>query len=191
MRTYENSLPEGYHQIKIISPSTDRKDSIVKMFCIFTPSLLLLVLGFLFVNVSAVQYLTLLMLIPLLPLYIILHELIHGIVYLILTGHGFKLGRSKDGFYCILPQLYIYVKTQLLGAAAPFVVFTITLLSGCVIAIVNQSCLFMILSFLLAFHFFACRGDIYLIKELLKLKGAGKLLVIEDENGDNAVFGLN
>ena len=125
--------------------------------------------------------------IPLIPVYVILHELIHDIVYLILTGQRFKIGRNNDGFFCILPQLYIYLKTQLLCAAAPFFVFTIALLWGRVIAIKNQSCLFMILSFLLAFHFFTCRSDIYLMKELLKIKDTRKLLISEDKNGDNVV----
>lgn len=188
MRTYENSLPENYYKIGVISPSKDRKDSIIKMFCIFTPSLVLLIIGFLFVEVTASQCLALFLLIPLIPVYLMLHELLHGIIYLIFTGQRFKIGRSKDGFYCILPQLWVYLKIQLLCAAAPFIVFTIALLWGNVTAIKNQSGLFIILSCLLAFHFFTCRGDIYLIKELLKIKDAKKLLISEDENGDNVVF---
>ena len=188
MRTYENSLPEGYHEIKIISPSKDRKDSMTGMLCIFTPGLLLLVLGLILVKLTAVQYLLLLLLIPCIPVYLMLHELLHGFVYLILTGRRFKIERNQDGFCCILPELYVSFQTQLLCAAAPFLVFAAALLWGSVIAIKDQSGLFMILSCLLAFHFFACRGDIYLIKELLKLKDTGNLLIREEKNGDNVVF---
>ena len=189
MRTYERDLPKGYSKIRIISPSKDRKDSMIGMVCIFSPSLLLLILGFLFVKVAVVQYLTLLLLIPLIPVYLILHELLHGIVYLVLTGQKFKIGRNKDGFYCILPRLYVYLKTQLLCAAAPFIVFAVALLAGSIIAIRNRSCLFILLSCMLAFHFFACRSDVFLARRLLSLKDARKLLILEDQNGDNIVFG--
>ena len=86
--------------------------------------------------------------IPLIPVYVILHELLHGIVYLILTDQRFKIGRN-----CYQKsKLSVYV-----------------------------------LSFLLAFHFFTCRSDIYLMKEFFKIKDARKLLISEDKNGDNVV----
>ena len=189
MRTYERDLPEGFCEIRTISPSNDRKDSMIGMVCVFAPSLLLLIIGFQFVKVAVVQYLTLFLLIPLIPVYLMLHELLHGIVYFVLTGQKFKIGRNKDGFYCVLPQLYVYLKTQVLCAAAPLLVLAIALLWGSVIAIRNQSGLFIVLSCMLAFHFFACRSDVFLMKELLKTKGAGKLLIREKKNGDNIVFG--
>lgn len=181
-------MPKDYYKIRIISPSKDRRDSIVEMIFIFLPSLLLIVFGFLSQKITAVQSLSLFLLIPSVPFYLILHEFLHGMVYLILTGQRFKIGRNKDGFYCILPQLFVYRKTQLLCASAPFIVFTITLLGGSIVAIINQSSLFMISSCLLAFHLFACRSDIYLMKELLKIKNARNLLICEAENGDNIVF---
>ena len=189
MKTYERVLPEGYDKVKIIN-SQDRKDNIVEMICIFSPSLSLLIFGILFVKVTIAQWLTLLLLIPLIPAYIILHELVHGIIYLILTGQKFKIGRDGNGnFYCILPRIYVYFKTQLLCAAAPLTFFTITLLSGTVIAVINGSCVFIVLSGLMAFHFFACRSDMYLIKELLKIRDS-QLLIGEDEDGNNIVFKL-
>ena len=43
MKTYEMDLSEGYDKVKIIK-SRDRKDNIVEMICIISPSLLLLIL---------------------------------------------------------------------------------------------------------------------------------------------------
>ena len=189
MQAYERDLPDAYCEIQVISPSNDRKDNIVGMVCVFLPSLLLLIFGFSFVKVSTAQYLTLLFLIPLIPVYLLLHELLHGLVYFVLTGQKFQIGRNKDGFYCILPRLYVYLKTQLLCAAAPFIVFAVALLAGSIIAIRNRSCLFILLSCMLAFHFFACRSDVFLARRLLTLKDARKLLILEDQNGDNIVFG--
>lgn len=187
MKTYERDLPEGYEKVKIIN-SQDRRDNVVEMICIFSPSLLLLVFGILFVNVTIVQWVALLLLIPLIPAYIILHELVHGMIYMILTGQKFKIGRESNGnFYCILPRIYVYYRTQLLCAAAPLIFFTVTLLSGTVIAILNGSYVFIVLSGLMAFHFFACRSDMYLIKELFKIRDS-QLLICEDEDGNNNVF---
>ena len=186
MKTYEMDLPEGYNKVKIIN-SQDRKDDIVEMICIFSPSLLLLIFGNVFVKVTIIQWLTIFLLIPLIPAYIILHELVHGIIYLILTGQKFKIGRDDNGFYCILPQIYVYFRTQLLCAAAPLIFFTIILLLGTVIVVINGSYLFIALSGLLAFHFFVCRSDLYLIKELFKIRDS-QLLICEDEDGNNIVF---
>lgn len=189
MKTYEENLPEGYEKIKIIN-FQDKKDNIVEMICIFSPSLLLLIVGILFVKVTVAQWLTVFLLIPFIPVYIMLHELVHGIVYWLLTGLKFKIGGSGKGdFYCILPRIYVYYRTQLLCAAAPLIFFTITLLSGTVIAIINGSCVFIVLSGLMAFHFFACRSDMYLMKELLKIRDS-QLLICEDEDGNNSVFKL-
>lgn len=187
MKTYEKDLLEGYDQVGIIR-SQDRKDSIAGMICIFSPSLLLLIFGVIYVKVTIVQWLTVLLLIPWIPVYIMLHELVHGAVYFILTGQSFKIGRDGNGFYCILPQIYVYFKTQLLCAAAPLICFTIIFLSGTVIAICRGSYLFIVLSGLLAFHYFACRSDAYLIKELYKIRNH-RLLICEDEDGNNIVFG--
>lgn len=186
MKTYELDLPKGYNKVKVIN-SQDRRDTIVEMICIFSPSLLLLIAGSLSVKVSMIKWLTLLLLIPLGPVYIILHELLHGITYFLLTGQKFQIGKSNVGFYCILPRIYVYFKTQLLCAAAPLIFFTLIFLTGTVIAIQNDSCLFIVLSGLLAFHFFLCRSDMYLIKELLKIRNP-QLLICEDEDGNNTVF---
>ena len=134
MKTYEIDLPEGYEKINTIN-FRDRKDNIVQMICIFSPGILLLIFGILFVKVTIIQWLTLLLLIPLIPAYIMLHELVHGIMYWILTGQNFKIGRSDDGFYCILPRIYVYFRTQLLCAAAPLILFTLILPLGTVIAV--------------------------------------------------------
>lgn len=187
MKTYEKDLPEGYDKIKIINFNEDHKDSIGEMICIFTPSLLAMIFGLIFVEVTFVQWLTLLLLILLIPVYILLHELVHGMIYWIFTGQKFKIGRDHIDFYCILPQIYVYFSTEVLCAAAPLIVFTIILLLGAVITIINNSCLFLVLSGLLGFHFLACRSDAYLVKELMKIK-APQLLICEDEQGNNVVF---
>lgn len=187
MKTYEKALPEGYDKINTINFSEDRKDSIGEMICIFTPSLLVIIFGLIFVKVTLVQWLTLLLLIVLIPVYILLHELIHGMIYLIFTGQKFKIGRNNIDFYCILPQIYVYFSTEVLCAAAPLIVFTIILLLGAVISIINHSCLFLVLSGLLGFHFLACRSDMHLVKELMKIKDP-QLLIFEDGQGNNIVF---
>lgn len=187
MKTYEKALPAGYDKIKTINFAKDRKDNIVEMICIFTPSLLVMIFGLIFVKVTPAQWLTLILLIVLIPVYIFLHELIHGMIYLIFTGQKFKIGRDHIDFYCILPQIYVYFSTEVLCAAAPLIIFTLFLIMGAVFAIINNSCLFLVLSGLLAFHFLACRSDTYLVIELMKMKDP-RLLICEDEQGNNVVF---
>ena len=188
MKTYESNLLEGYEKRKTICFSDKARDTNMEKIGILAPSVIFLISGFLLTKMTAVQYLTVVLLIPFIPAYIILHEAIHGAVYQLLTGQKFQIGRGKQGFYCILPQIYVYSRTQMLCAAAPLVVLTLLLVSLNVAVIINGSGLFLLLSLLLAFHFFACRGDIYLIKELYSMKD-DRLLICEDEDGNNVVFG--
>ncbi|MCQ2122483.1 MAG: DUF3267 domain-containing protein, partial [Fibrobacter sp.] len=57
--------------------------------------------------------------------YIVLHELVHGAVYKLLTGQKLTFGFKASVAYCGVPDIYVYRRTALAALLAPFVVFDI------------------------------------------------------------------
>ena len=101
--------------------------------------------------------------------YLVLHELTHGIVYKILTGEKLTFGLKLSCAFCGVPDVYVTRKTALLALLAPFTVFSVAFLVP-----------FFLLSGLLSFsflvlfslHFGGCAGDLYdTFLLLFRLKG--------------------
>ena len=73
--------------------------------------------------------------------YIVLHELLHGAAYKLLTGRKLTFGLTWSVAYCGVPDIFVYRSAALVALLAPFVVFTVV--------------------FLLATHLGGCVGDLY------------------------------
>ena len=102
-------------------------------------------------------------------LYIILHELTHGIVYKILTKQKLTFGITLSCAFCGVPNVYVTKRTALLAILAPFVVYTLILLPLIILLPANMICLALVLIF--GTHTSGCVGDLYGTYVLLKLKG--------------------
>ena len=101
--------------------------------------------------------------------YLVLHELVHGIVYKLMTREKLTFGISFSCAYCGVPDVFVTKKTALSALVAPFAVFTVAF--ALPIAFVGDyAALF--LSFLLVLHFGGCSGDLYdMILLLFVIKG--------------------
>ena len=55
-------------------------------------------------------------------IYIILHELTHGVVYKTMTKEKLTFGLTLSCAFCGVPKIYVTRKTALLSILAPFVV---------------------------------------------------------------------
>ena len=90
--------------------------------------------------------------------YLVLHELTHGLVYRLLTGEKLSFGLSWSCAWCGVPDIYVTRKTALCALLAPFVLFNavfavlIALCSGLAAAV----CIV-----LFSIHFGGCAGDLY------------------------------
>jgi hypothetical protein len=58
-------------------------------------------------------------------IYVILHELTHGLLYKILTKQKLTFGLTLSVAFCGVPHIYVNKKTALLSVLAPFVVYNI------------------------------------------------------------------
>lgn len=95
-------------------------------------------------------------------LYVILHELVHGLAYLILTKEVPTFGISFTCAFCGVPGIYTYRKTALIAITAPFAVFTL-IFGGLTAYLYFVNPFYYLLSaIMLGLHLGGCIGDIYL-----------------------------
>ena len=101
--------------------------------------------------------------------YLVLHELTHGIVYKILTGEKLTFGLKLSCAFCGVPDVYVTRKTALLALLAPFTVFSVAFLVPFFLLSGSLSFSFLVL---FSLHFGGCAGDLYdTFLLLFRLKG--------------------
>ena len=91
--------------------------------------------------------------------YIVLHELTHGVAYKVLTGEKLTFGFTKTVAYCGVPNIYLGKKTSLIALLSPFLLFDLVFIIG--IAIAGETTTAIIFRLLFAIHFGGCAGDLY------------------------------
>lgn len=160
-KNFEKSLPEGYVEVFAIDAkdkNTMRKISLFSLlimglylviFSLFTPINLHLMSDDKIVGTFILGMIG----------YIIVHELLHGLVYKVYTHQKLTFGFSLTVAYCGVPNIFVYRKTALLSLAAPLVVlsaiFTVLL---CVVDAPNWH---LMIALLFGIHLSGCVGDIY------------------------------
>lgn len=173
MKNFEEKLPEGYREAKVIDAKKDKR---------MVAFLMLLSLVWLFIalllvdlirgssigsrytdvleNASPAQYFGgLSVFLLLLIVYMVLHELTHGAVYKAMTGHRLTFGFTLTVAYCGVPDIYTYRRTALLSLAAPLTVFSVVFVCGMVFA--PNAIIFYYSELLFAMHLSGCAGDLY------------------------------
>ena len=174
-KNFERELPGGYKLVKHIN-AKDIKFGIIFNLVGTLIAFAVIALGGIPVilneNYGAFDFWLLLApaaflsLIPML-IYMVLHELVHGIAYKRLTGERLTFGLSWSCAFCGVPKIYTYRRTALIAVLAPFVVFS--LLFGILAAVLYfvSLPLYLILVILFGFHVGGCAGDLYVTALLL------------------------
>ena len=94
-------------------------------------------------------------------LYIVLHELVHGLVYHLLTHRKLTFGLSWSCAFCGVPDIYVCHRTALLALLAPFVTFTLLLVPLTVWLGICAPLAGLFSAILLGLHLGGCSGDLY------------------------------
>ncbi|MBQ7670320.1 MAG: DUF3267 domain-containing protein [Clostridia bacterium] len=107
--------------------------------------------------------------------YLVLHELVHGIVYKILTKKKLKFGIVPNAAFCGVPDIYVYRNTALLSLAAPLAVFSAVFIAA---ALIFENEWYKFLSAAaLSVHLGGCAGDIYdIVLYLTKFRDPATLM---------------
>ena len=188
---YYNDLPEGYKKDYVI----DSKDS--KFTIIFATIINLVLLastvaiclafkGFkieLKENRSYVLLCTAIFLFTMV-IYMVLHELTHGLFYKIFTHEKLKFGMTLTVAYCGIPTIYTKKWPMVVTTLAPFVVFTVVF--SIPLIFITNTMVYLYASLMLGFHVGGCVGDLYgAIIAVFKYRGK-KLLV--NDTGPKQTF---
>lgn len=91
--------------------------------------------------------------------YLILHELTHGLCYKLLTRQKLKFGLTLTVAYCGLKDGYVNKKTALIAVLAPFVVHSIWMIIA--IILITEPIIAIAMIMLFALHFGGCIGDLW------------------------------
>lgn len=161
-RTFERELPEYY--VEIFTVDAKDKKTVVKLnIAALAVSLLLLLIPLLWMGIPRwrMEHFILFPLIMLgsILVYMVLHELVHGIAYKILTHEKLTFGLTLSVAYCGVPHIYVYRKTALISLLAPFTVFGIIFLLGMIIFWGTAAGF--LCGILFAVHVGGCAGDLY------------------------------
>lgn len=164
-KTFEKELPESYQEIYVVDATT-KKFTIVMNLAALLITLIITISGTIIIRPSLREifdtpFLTIRMLVftVILFAYIVLHELVHGLFYKILTKQKLKFGFSVTVAFCGVPDIYVYRSTAMVALLAPFIIFLPVFIIPaifCPFAIDKFLAVFM-----LASHVGGCTGDLY------------------------------
>lgn len=97
--------------------------------------------------------------------YIVLHELTHGLFYKYFTKQKLKFGLTLTVAYCGVPNVYVRKKETIIACLAPLVIYTI--LFAIIIIFLPPNIINLCVTLLFSLHVGGCVGDAYLSLILL------------------------
>ena len=119
--------------------------------------------------------------------YMVLHELVHGIAYKHQTGQKLVFGVSWSCAFCGVPDIYVYRRSALIALAAPFVTFTTIFLPLTVLFAFIHTPLYILFGILLGSHLGGCAGDLYMLYVLL-VRYKNKELLMRDTGPEQFLY---
>ena len=159
MKNFYKELPVGYKEIKVID-AKDKK-TIIIMYSLSIVLFLAAILPFFLlkpINISIENSTDIIgpmvLMIGGMFGYIILHELVHGFWYKILTKEKLTFGITLTVAFCGVPNIYVNKKTALLAITGPFLLFSLILIPILIIIPAN-------LTYFVLVMIFGCSGDLY------------------------------
>lgn len=162
-RTYEAELPAGYTETKIIDAKNTKLAVILNVIALIITVAVITIAYFIIrpkeSYFSSISNSRNIIFIIILLAYIILHELVHGAAYKLLTKQKLKFGLTLSVAYCGVPDIYVYRRAALIALLAPLIVFLF--IFGLPVFIFADSWDKIYASALLGLHIGGCSGDIY------------------------------
>ena len=172
MKHYEEKLPENYRLVKTVDATKAPFAVVFNLLSLVMMVGAFAVLYFAFgtdVSLIKEQFLTLpdftkilalLLLVVGFIVYIVLHELVHGVVYKAFTKRKLTFGVTMTCAYCGVPDVFVYRTASLCAVLAPFVIFSIAFIVP--MFFLQNTVWFLLLAALFAMHFGGCVGDLYI-----------------------------
>ncbi|MBQ1261281.1 MAG: DUF3267 domain-containing protein [Clostridia bacterium] len=198
MKSYEANLPEGYREVYHLN-ATDKKVGLIfngVAFAVLAAIMLICAIplflsGGVSFEVEFIPYIIgLLGFLAAMLIYIVLHELVHGIAYKALTHRKLTYGISWSCAFCGVPDIYVYRKTAIIALLAPFVTFTLIFVPLTAAFYFVHPLLYLASAFLLGLHVGGCSGDLYMFY-LLAFRHKSKSLLVRDTGPEQFLYENN
>ena len=189
-RNFERELPEGYTE-KLYINAKKAKWGIIFNLVGFAIAVVVMVFAILALgwgditlseafDVNRGQYgLAFIVFVVTTLAYVVLHELVHGLCYKLLTGEKLTFGLSWSCAFCGVPNIYTYRKTAIIAVLAPLVIFTMIFVPILVLLYTASPIYFLFIALEFGLHLGGCSGDLYAFY-LLAFRFRGKKLLMRD-----------
>ena len=161
-KTFEKQLPENYREAMTVDAKTKRFTLFATIGAFLITALFCFLAWAVFRPKDLVGNYSIwrnLVLIASLAAYIVLHELVHGLAYKLLTGQKLTFGMTLTVAFCGVPDIYVYRRTALISLLAPFTVFSVVFIA-LALALRDPWDKFYA-GVLFAVHIGGCVGDLY------------------------------
>jgi hypothetical protein len=161
---FETELPAGFRAAYSID-ATNKKTVILMNLAALAIAAAVMVLQMVLIGFGTVvrrfrfTVAQLLLFIGVAPVYVVLHELVHGLVYWLFTGHKLKFGFTGTVAYCGVPDIYVYRTASMCAVIAPFAVFTVIFALGTILF--KDPVMKILAALLQAIHVSGCVGDLF------------------------------
>jgi hypothetical protein len=192
-KNYELELPQNYDLIYHLD-ARNKKVGII--FTVVSLVVLLVVMGVAViplignfnVELTDVKYLyAYLVFMLVMCVYIVLHELVHGIAYYGLTKQKLTFGLTWSCAFCGVPNIYCYRKTALIALVSPLIVFTLVFVPLTIWLYFIDPIYYLMAAFVLGLHLGGCCGDIFMTY-LLLTRFKNKKTLIKDTGPAQFVY---
>ncbi len=197
MKKYMTALPEDYTEVRHINAKDKKLGTILNLICAAVIAVIILcaVMIVFFADrhdfayrITEPSYVAApLIFAASIVTYIILHELLHGLAYKLLTGQKLTFGISWSCAFCGVPDIYTSRKTSLIALLTPFTVFTCLFVSLSVVMFFLNSTYFIFAMVLLGLHIGGCSGDLYMTG-LLLFRYTSANTVIRDTGPEQFIY---
>lgn len=185
MEKFYKEIPDGYKEFKVIDAKNTKT---ILWFNVI--SLIMLVVAIVpFIILKPIDFSETYLFIPFILImgfgmivYIILHELTHGLVYKLYTKQKLTFGLTLFVAYCGVPNIYVSKRVALASVLAPFVTYSIILIP--ILILMPANLIYLALLIIFGIHFSGCVGDLYVTYILVKTKGK----VLMNDTGPKQTF---
>ena len=184
-KAFEYTLPSYYRQVYHLNAKSLKVGILFNVIALVVmlatlglAAIPMLALKIPYTDVSSVWIILFpLLLIAAMMVYVVLHELVHGLAYKHSTGQRLSFGISWSCAFCGVPKIYTYRRVALFALLAPFVVFGVLLTALAVVALFVHPLFYLGAVLLLGLHTGGCCGDLYVTALLLfKYRKKGTLM---------------
>lgn len=173
-KNFEIKLPENYVLVKHVDAKSDKRLVLIYSLLSFVPVVVIApLLCVIAVFVSGYSFgerlvedgsvFVVLILCASMILYVVLHELVHGITYKFFTGGKLTFGLTLTVAFCGVPDLYVRKKASVAALVMPFAVFSV-ILAGLTVGMWFICPLYGVAAgILFSIHAGGCVGDLHWI----------------------------